>query len=557
MVSGVANSILLFAIVIAFGLWLAKFKIKGISIGTTWILFIGILVSHFGYRPDADVTSFMKDFGLILFVFSIGMQVGPGFFSSFKKGGVKLNLLAVAIILLAALTAVLISVISGEDLKTMVGVMSGAVTNTPGLGAAQQTLSDVMMAQGADHATAAAESSKLASAYAVAYPIGVIGVLFLLIIFKAVFKVDLEKEKAQLDSESSETADAARRMHCEVANPAVFGRTLSHVLAGENISIVVSRMLRDGVVSIPTADTVLQKGDKLLIVTSQKDVDRIRIIFGDEIPMHYDDWLNMQSELFTQKMVVTRSEVTGKRIKDLKLREKYGVSVSRVVRAGLDLVARPDLILQVGDSLKLVGPKSSMGDVANIIGNKPSSLTHPNLVPIFAGIALGILLGSVPIRFPDIPQPIKLGMAAGPLIVAILLSHFGPKWKITTYTTFSANMMLREIGISFFLAAVGFGAGETFVSSLMAGGFWWILYGALITLIPLIIVGVLGRLVFKLNFYQICGLISGSTTNPPVLAFAQGAYGTDYTSLNYATVYPLSMFLRVLVAQMMVLFALT
>ena len=557
MVSGVAYSILLFSLVIASGLWLAKFKIKGISIGTTWILFVGILVSHFGFRPDADVTSFMKDFGLILFVFSIGMQVGPGFFSSFKKGGVKLNLLAVAIILLAALTAVLISVISGEDLKTMVGVMSGAVTNTPGLGAAQQTLSDVMMAKGADPAAAAAESSKLASAYAVAYPIGVIGVLFLLIIFKAVFKVDLEKEQAQLDSESSETADAARRMHCEVANPAVFGRTLSHVLAGENISIVVSRMLRDGVVSIPTGDTVLQKGDKLLIVTSQKDVDRIRIIFGDEIPMHYDDWLNMQSELFTQKMVITRSEVTGKRIKDLKLREKYGVSVSRVVRSGLDLVARPDLILQVGDSLKLVGPKSSMGDVAKIIGNKPSSLTHPNLVPIFAGIALGIILGSVPIRFPDIPQPIKLGMAAGPLIVAILLSHFGPKWKITTYTTFSANMMLREIGISFFLAAVGFGAGETFVSSLMAGGFWWILYGALITLIPLIIVGLLGRLVFKLNFYQICGLISGSTTNPPVLAFAQGAYGTDYTSLNYATVYPLSMFLRVLVAQLMVLFALT
>ena len=557
MVSGVAYSILLFSLVIASGLWLAKFKIKGISIGTTWILFVGILVSHFGFRPDADVTSFMKDFGLILFVFSIGMQVGPGFFSSFKKGGVKLNLLAVAIILLAALTAVLISVISGEDLKTMVGVMSGAVTNTPGLGAAQQTLSDVMIAEGVDRAAAAAESSKLASAYAVAYPIGVIGVLFLLIIFKAVFKVDLEKEKAQLDSESSETADAARRMHCEVANPAVFGRTLSHVLAGENISIVVSRMLRDGVVSIPSGDTVLQQGDKLLIVTSQKDVDRIRIIFGDEIPMHYDDWLNMQSELFTQKMVVTRSEVTGKRIKDLKLREKYGVSVSRVVRAGLDLVARPDLILQVGDSLKLVGPKSSMGDVAQIIGNKPSSLTHPNLVPIFAGIALGILLGSVPIRFPDIPQPIKLGMAAGPLIVAILLSHFGPKWKITTYTTFSANMMLREIGISFFLAAVGFGAGETFVSSLMAGGFWWILYGAIITLVPLIIVGVLGRLVFKLNFYQICGLISGSTTNPPVLAFAQGAYGTDYTSLNYATVYPLSMFLRVLVAQLLVLFALT
>jgi putative transport protein len=557
MVSGVAYSILLFSLVIASGLWLAKFKIKGISIGTTWILFVGILVSHFGFRPDADVTSFMKDFGLILFVFSIGMQVGPGFFSSFKKGGVKLNLLAVAIILLAALTAVLISVISGEDLKTMVGVMSGAVTNTPGLGAAQQTLSDVMMAEGADRATAAAESSKLASAYAVAYPVGVIGVLFLLIIFKAVFKVDIEKEKAELDAESSESTDTARRMHCEVANPAVFGRTLSHVLAGENISIVVSRMLRDGVVSIPTGDTVLQKGDKLLIVTSQKDVDRIRIIFGDEIPMHYDDWLNMQSELFTQKMVVTRSEVTGKRIKDLKLREKYGVSVSRVVRAGLDLVARPDLILQVGDSLKLVGPKSSMGDVAKIIGNKPSSLTHPNLVPIFAGIALGIILGSVPIRFPDIPQPIKLGMAAGPLIVAILLSHFGPKWKITTYTTFSANMMLREIGISFFLAAVGFGAGETFVSSLMAGGFWWILYGALITLIPLIIVGVVGRLVFKLNFYQICGLISGSTTNPPVLAFAQGAYGTDYTSLNYATVYPLSMFLRVLVAQLMVLFALT
>ncbi len=557
MVSGVANSILIFSLVIASGLWLAKFKIKGISIGTTWILFVGILVSHLGFRPDAGVTSFMKDFGLILFVFSIGMQVGPGFFTSFRKGGVKLNLMATGIILLSVLTTIAISIITGEDLKTMVGVMSGAVTNTPGLGAAQQTMTDVMIAQGAAPAAAAAESSKLASAYAVAYPLGVIGVLFLLIFFKAVFKVDVEAEQAQLDSESSETAEAARRMHCEVANPAVFGRTLGHVLAGENISIVVSRMLRDGVMSIPDSDTVLKKGDKLLIVTSQKEVDRIRIIFGDEIPMHYNDWLSMQSELFTQKMVVTRSEITGKRIKDLKLREKYGVSVSRVVRAGLDLVARADLILQVGDSLKLVGPKSSMGDVAKIIGNKPASLTHPNLVPIFAGIALGILLGSVPIRFPDIPQPIKLGMAAGPLIVAILLSHFGPKWKITTYTTFSANMMLREIGISFFLAAVGFGAGESFVSSLMAGGFWWILYGAIITLVPLLIAGLVGRLFFKLNFYQLCGLISGSTTNPPVLAFAQGAYGTDYTSLNYATVYPLSMFLRVLAAQLMVLFAMT
>lgn len=549
----IAYSILLFAVVITAGLWLSRFKVKGISIGSTWILFLGILISNFGFRPDAGVMSFMKDFGLILFVFSIGMQVGPGFFSSFRKGGVKLNMLATSAVLLSALTAVVIHWISGESLQTMVGVMSGAVTNTPGLGAAQQTLSDVMISEGANAASAADASSKLASAYAVAYPIGVIGVLLLLIIFKAVFKVNLDAERKELDSEASDSTESARRMHCEVENPAIFGRRLDEVLTGVQNSMVVSRMLRDGKMSIPRPDTVLQQGDKLLIVTSQKNVDRIRIIFGDEIPMHLDDWVKMNSILHSKRVRVTRSEITGKRIRDLNFRALYGVSVTRVVRAGVELVARADLILQVGDALLIVGPDEGLNEVARIVGNKPESLTHPNLIPIFAGIALGILLGSVPLRFPGIPQPIKLGLAAGPLIVAILLSHFGPKWKITTYTTSSANMMLREIGISFFLAAVGFGAGETFVSSLMAGGFWWILYGALITLIPLLIVGLVGRLVFKLNFYQLCGLVAGANTNPPVLAFAQGAYGSDYTSVNYATVYPLSMFLRVLAAQLLIL----
>ena len=552
---GIAHSIMLLAFVIGTGLYVGRFKIKGISLGSTWILFMGILMGHLGFQVDVDVLHFVKEFGLILFVFSIGLQVGPGFFHSFKQGGVKMNLLAVMNILLAALVTYAISAISGEDLKTMVGVMSGAVTNTPGLGAAQQSFIDVSVSGGSSAAAASAASEKLASAYAVAYPMGVIGVIFVIILFKAIFKIDHKKELAELESEA-DAVDKARRMHVAVENPAIFGKKLTDVLHSFGGEFVVSRVMKGEEILFPSADVVLEEGDKLLIVTSQGEVDKIRILFGREVDMHVEDWVKKDHSMVTRRIVVTKPSLTGKKLKELLFRSAYGVSVTRVVRAGVELVANKDLYIQMGDALVCVGTEQNIDHVAKIVGNSAEDLNKPNLVPIFMGIVVGVIFGSIPIHFPGIPQAIKLGLAGGPLIIAILLGHWGPKHKITTYTTASANLMIREIGISLFLAAVGIGAGGEFWNSIIGGGYWWILYGAGITLIPLCITFVVARL-FKLNFYQICGLISGSCTNPPVLAFAQGLYGSDYTSVNYATVYPLSMFLRVLVAQLLILIAMS
>lgn len=540
---GIAHSIMLIAFVIACGLYLGKFKVKGVSIGSTWILFVGIIISHFGFRADPDVLSFVKDFGLILFVFSIGMQVGPGFFQSFKKGGVKLNLLAVALVLLAVVVTLSINAIFGEDLKVMTGVMSGAVTNTPGLGAAQQALADPQT------------SSTLASAYAVAYPLGVLGVIMLIILSKSLFKIDLEKEKARIEKEEDSGA-VARRMHCAVENPAIFGKTIRQVMAANRDLFVISRMMRGDEIFSPTPDTVFEADDKVLLVTTESEVDNIRIIFGQEIPMHVSDWEKKNEHLVSRRLTITNASLNGKRIKQLGVRGIYGVTITRVIRSGVELVASPNLVLQVGDGILVVGSEPAIRDVAKLVGNKPATLSRPNLVPIFFGIALGVILGSIPISFPNIPQPVKLGLAGGPLIVAILLGRFGPENKITTYTTNSANMMLREIGISLFMAAVGLGAGESFISTILSGGYWWILYGFLITVIPVFTIILVSRLVFNLNFYQICGLVSGGTTDPAVLAFSQEMYGTDYTSVNYVTVYPLTMFMRVLAAQLLVLFAL-
>ncbi|MCI2108480.1 MAG: putative transporter [Bacteroidales bacterium] len=549
--TGIAHTLLLFAVVIMSGLWLGRYKVKGVSLGTTWILFVGILLSHFGFKSDPTVLSFMKDFGLILFVFSIGLQVGPGFFSSFKKGGVQMNLLAVLLVLLAVGVTVAIQAITKEDLPTMVGVMSGAVTNTPGLGAAQQTVSDI---SGAEAGTPIAGT--MASAYAVAYPIGVLGVIFLLIFAKGIFKIDLDKEKKSLEQDDEATEEKARRMHCEVTNPAIFGKSLSEVTSNFNKNFVVSRMMRNGEIFVPKRDTVLQQGDKLLLVTKESEVESLRIVFGSEIPMHQSDWMKMDEHLITRRISVTKQSLTGKKLKSLMIRSNFNVSVTRIIRAGIELVANGNLLLQFGDVLQVVGTEDDINAVAKLVGNRPESLSHPNLVPFFFGIALGIILGMIPITFPGIPQPIKLGLAGGTLIIAILLGYFGPRLRITTYTTMSANMMLRELGISFFLAAVGLGAGDNFVSSIVNGGYWWILYGALITLIPIALIIFISKVFFKLNFYKICGLVSGGTTDPAVLAFAQDAYGTDYTSVNYATVYPLTMFMRVLVAQLMIMLAL-
>ena len=552
---GTGHSIMLLAFVIATGIYLGKFKVKGISLGTTWILFVGIVLSHFGFRADENLLHFLKEFGLILFVFSIGLQVGPGFFHSFKKGGLTLNMLAICLVLLGVITTYVLHLITGESLVTLTGVMSGAVTNTPGLGAAQQTFYDVTSSGSFLSEVGASDiSASLASGYAVAYPLGVLGVIAVLMIVKAAFRIDLKKEEAQLDGEEA-GIESAVRVAFQVENPAIFGKTLVEIDKEITNKFVVSRILRDGAVEVPLASTVINKDDKVLVVTSQASVDVVTMLFGKVIDMPKEVWDKLDTSMSVRKLVITKSSLTGKKLKELKIRSTYGVSITRVSRAGVDLVANPNLTLQLGDVILVVGPDNAIDKVAKPAGNPESTLRLPHLIPIFFGIALGVLLGSIPMKFPGIPQAIKFGLAGGPLIVAILIGYFGPRLKITTYTTTSANMMLRELGISIFLAAVGLGAGENFVSSIVNGGYWWILYGALITIIPTSLIAVIGRLVFKLNFYQICGLLSGSCTNPPVLAFAQNAYGTDYTSVSYATVYPLAMFMRVLVAQVLILIA--
>ena len=551
---GTGHSIMLLAFVIAVGLLLGKWKVKGVSLGSTWILFVGILLSHFGFRADSSLLHFLKEFGLILFVFSIGLQVGPGFFHSFKSGGLKLNLLALVLVLAGVVTTYVIHLVTKEDLVTLTGVMSGAVTNTPGLGAAQQTYMDATSGSFVHEVGSTAVASSMASGYAVAYPIGVLGVILVLMLTKALFRIDLKKEEEQMHG--METGmDSPQRLAFAIKNPAVFGKTILEASHAIENKFIISRISRDGVVKVPMASTVLQENDKLLVVTAQSSVEAVTMLFGEQIEMPKETWDKLDASMSVRKLTITRTSLTGKKLKELKIRTHYGVSITRVSRSGIDLVANPDLIVQMGDSLLVVGHDSDINQVAKLVGNSRTGLNHPNLIPIFFGIALGVLFGSIPIAIPGIPQAIKFGLAGGPLVIAILLGYFGPKLKITTYTTMSANLMLREIGISIFLAAVGLGAGENFVSSIVNGGYWWILYGALITLIPTALVAILGRVIFKLNFYQICGLVSGSCTNPPVLAFAQNAYGTDYTSVSYATVYPLSMFMRVLVAQVLILLA--
>ncbi len=551
---GTGHSIMLLAFVIAAGLMLGKIRVKGVSLGSTWILFVGILLSHFGFRADSSLLHFLKEFGLILFVFSIGLQVGPGFFHSFKSGGLKLNMLAVALVLIGVVTTYVIHLVTGENLVTLTGVMSGAVTNTPGLGAAQQTYLDATSGSFVHEINTAEVASSLASGYAVAYPIGVLGVILVLMLTKALFKVDLKKEENEMNSRET-GMDSPQRLAFSIKNPAVFGKTILDVSHAIENKFIISRIYRDGVVTVPVASTVLHENDDVLVVTAQSSVEAVTMLFGEQIDMPKEAWDKIDASMEVRKLTITRTSMTGKKLKDLKIRTTYGVSITRVNRGGIDLVANPDLIVQMGDSLLVVGHEKDINNVAKFVGNSRTGLNHPNLIPIFFGIALGVLFGSIPIVIPGIPQAIKFGLAGGPLIIAILLGYFGPKMKITTYTTMSANLMLREIGISIFLAAVGLGAGENFVSSIVNGGYWWILYGALITLIPTALTAILGRLLFKLNFYQICGLVSGSCTNPPVLAFAQNAYGTDYTSVSYATVYPLAMFMRVLMAQILILIA--
>lgn len=545
---GIGHSILILSVTIAAGIQLGKIKIFGVSLGITLVLFVGILLGHFGFRVDEELLHFFKEFGLILFVFSVGMQVGPGFFSSFKKGGITLNMLACCIVFLGAAVTLSIHFVTGIPVSTMVGVMSGAVTNTPGLGAAQQAYNDLF----------GTTDPTIALGYAVAYPLGVVGIILSMLLVRAVFRINLKKEEEKIEEEESKQIQGATPVSLTVKNPAVFGKTIGQLSALlEHREFVISRFMDhvSNKISIATADTVLNEDDRIFVITTEHDVETIKTFIGEEIQMDRKQWIPADSEFVSRRIVVTKSELNGKRLGDLQLRRLLGINITRLSRAGVDLVATPGLNLQIGDRLTVVGSEPAVAKAEEILGNSVKRLREPNLITLFIGIALGIILGSIPIAFPGIPQPVKLGLAGGPLIVAILISRFGYHYKLITYTTQSANLMLREIGISLFLACVGLGAGEGFVDTIVnKGGFSWIGYGFLITVIPLLIVGFIGRYFYKINYFTLMGLLAGSTTDPPALAYANATAGNDSPAVGYATVYPVTMFLRVLVAQLMILF---
>jgi len=543
---GVAHSIILFAFVIATGIALGKVKIKGISLGITFVLFVGILAGHFGLKIDHEVLHFMKEFGLIMFVYSVGLQVGPGFFSSFKKGGLQLNMLAAGIVFLGAITTIVLHYLTDIPMPTMVGVMSGAVTNTPGLGAAQEAYYDT---QGASDPT-------IAMGYAVAYPLAVIGIIGTIMFIRYAFRINMEKEAGKLQDPTI-SQSTVELLSLEVANPAVFGMAIKDIASLlDNKKFIVSRVLhhQNEQIEIASPRTVLNEGDKIFVVTTPKDKQTVIAFIGNVVDMSQDDWSTLDKQLVSRRVLVTRSNINGKTIRELNLRANFGVNITRVNRAGVDLIAHPDLQLQIGDRVTIVGDSNSLQNVIKTLGNQLKMLNEPHLIPIFIGIFLGVLLGSVPIAFPGIPQPIKLGLAGGPLIVAILMSVLGARYKLVTYTTISANLMLREIGICFFLACVGLGAGENFVDTIVnGGGVNWVGYGIIITLIPLLVIGIIGKTIFKINYYTLMGLLAGSMTDPPALAYANSVSDNDAPAVGYASVYPLTMFLRVLVAQLLIL----
>lgn len=540
---GVAHSVLILALVIASGIALGKVKVKGISLGITWILFMGIVASHFGMRLDAGILSFVKEFGLILFVYSIGLQVGPGFFAAFKKGGMSLVGLSTLVVLLGVVVTISIHYITGTPMSTLTGVMSGAVTNTPGMGAAQTVYSD----------TFGVNDPTIANGYAVAYPLGVVGVIMSLLLLRIVFRVKLDKESETCDSAAD--TEHATRTSIEFTNDNINGMSLSEISKLINRSFVISRICRadDNHIEIASSESKLYKGDKMLVISAENDQEAIIAFLGHETAdMKAGDWVKLDSQLVSRKVMITKSRFNGHTIGSLHFRNHFGVNVTRVYRSGVDLVARPELELQFGDKLVVVGTEAACSSVGNMLGNSTKQLREPNLIAIFIGVLLGVVLGSIPFVFPGISQPVKIGLAGGPLIVAILLSRFGPHFKLVTYTTVSANLMLREIGISLFLAAVGLGAGETFVAAIVGGGYWWILYGAIITMIPVIIVGIVARMAFKYNYFTLAGMLAGSNSNPIALAYSNSLGASDAASVSYSTVYPFAMFLRVLVAQILV-----
>ncbi|MBQ6571850.1 MAG: putative transporter [Alistipes sp.] len=542
--SGIAHTMLVLSLVITGGIMLSKIKIGGISIGVTWILFVGIVAGHFGMTVDENTLHFIKEFGLILFVFSIGLQVGPGFFSSFKEGGLRMVACAAAVVALGAVATYIIHLVTGTPMTTMVGVMSGAVTNTPGLGAAQQAYTDLM---GENDPT-------IALGYAVAYPLGVVGVILSLVAIRFLTRVDFAEENKALEAMRAEHTNVVR-FSVEFTNGALEGHTVAHLRELVNRSFVISRIMHeDGEITIADASSRLKLGEKLRVISSPEDKEAVLAFLGQQIEMSKEEWgagSDSHTQLVSRRIVITKPEINGKKFSDLRLRSRYGINITRVNRAGIDLIPYQGMELQMGDRVMVVGNETAIEQVAGVLGNSMKKLREPQLLTIFLGIALGVLFGSMPLM--NIPQPVKLGLAGGPLIVAILIGRFGPHYGLVTYTTMSANLMLREVGLAMFLAGVGIGAGEGFVEAIVGGGYRWIGYGFIITVLPMLIVGLYARLKLKMNYYTLMGLLAGSSTNPPALGYANSTAGNDMPALGYATVYPVVMFLRVLVAQMLIL----
>ncbi len=533
-----ASTIILYSFVIAAGILLGKIKFGGVSLGVTFVLFVGILLGQFGYTADANVIKFLREFGLILFIFAIGLQVGPAFFSSFKEGGIRLNMLAVLGVALNVAIVLAIYYLTDDNttMDQLVGVMSGAVTNTPGLAAAQQTV-------GAPEAV-----DTMARGYAAAYPLGVVGIILAMFIIKWAFRIKVDDEIAAVNKEREESQLKPYITSFEVKNERLDGMTLLKLHDVITCNFVVSRLMgADGKIVIPTSQTQIHNGDKLLLVMSSQDLPKFAAVLGNEIEMDWD--AVTPSEVVSRRILITKSEYNGVALGTLRLHNGYRLNATRVNRAGVDLLASPGLRLQMGDRLTVVGQLADIERLATKLGNSMKRLNQPNLVTIFVGIIFGILIGSI-----NVGMGMKLGLAGGPLVVAILLSRFGYKFKLVTYTSTSASMMLRELGICLFLASVGIAAGDHFVEKVFnETGMWWVIWGFIITLIPLVVVGFIARGVYKINFLTIMGLFSGGCTDPPALAYANNSTGNDAPAVAYSTVYPLTMFLRVVAAQGLVL----
>ena len=547
----VAHIALLYAIVIAIGVYLGKIKIFGISLGVTFVLFAGILAGHVGFTGPKEILTFVQDFGLILFVFMIGLQVGPGFFESFKKGGVTLNMLSASAILLNILVMfgcyyLFFDTSNPNNLPMMVGTLYGAVTNTPGLGAANEALLSVFP-NGAP---------SIANGYACAYPLGVVGIIGATILIKYICKIDTDEEEQQLNDEDAANPHAkAHNMHLRVENSYITGRTLREVSEFLNRDIVCSRILHDGVVSIPNSKTHFEVGDELLVVCAEADAEAIKAFIGPEVEAEWDREKDEVQHFVSRRIIVTRPEMNGKTLGKMHFSSVYGVNVTRISRQGMDIFAGRNHHFHVGDKILVVGPEENVNRVAEIMGNSVKRLDAPNIATIFIGIMVGIIFGSLPFAIPGMPVPLKLGIAGGPLIIAILIGRFGYRMKLVTYTTTSANMMLREIGLVLFLASVGIKAGAGFWDTVVQGdGLKYVGCGFLITIIPILIVGTIARLKFKFNYFTIMGMLAGTYTDPPALAYANASCTKEAPAVGYSTVYPLSMFLRIFTAQIVVLF---